>query len=948
MTAELAQAFFHFVGAKFLAYVAEPAVRSLMVGCVAAIALEALRVKRVATRLYVWTAVLVVALAMPLLGTIVPRLPLGVPASSVEKIAQKVPLVKEASDQWSVLSGRRKAVASDEGQVTSGQKRTGSGERQARFAMDAAPLKKHFSGAAVTASLVERPRLGSDEMRIATGTKLRKNVAPAAPEEMPVMPFSSIPVTADEPVMAAAQIASAIALGVYFLVALVLLARLLIGVWFSARLARAANDIEDREGLRLLRFRACIAGIEAPRLRECAALRVPATVGVWRAAILLPQGWRGWTAEQLDAILAHEVSHVARRDALTQMLSLVHRAIFWFSPLAWWLDRQLSELAEEASDEAALAGGADRTRYAETLLGFFAQLESARGRVWWQGVSMAKKSRTGSAERRVDRILAWKGTMSMKKSLAIAVIAMAAPVIFLAAAVHPVITHAQDKAQDKPQSDKGNVITPGGPKAPALPNAPQAPGVVAPASLAMPPAPASAPQGGVVVPGTPPAPKAPAPGTRVENPGPMPPAPPGGVVAPPPLPGAPTGPITARPDAPAPAPMAPTVPANVSVVSISAMASLAPSAPQSTHINVSDSADGRAGEAQLRAAEKALRDAEQQVEASNVQVRDAREALRKAQAESTRADSQQVQTAEANLEKAVKARADSEQAHEDAVAQARAAEEAYRDARRAQVQAVKQARVAAEAQREAAEQARNDMENARKAQEQAMRAQEDAQNTVRAHGDAYSYGYGSRYVIMSGANEGVEMSGDDEDFHHAQELRKKLGKDLIWFERDEKSYVITDPAFIAKAKALFAPEEALAKQQDELGSEQDALGKQQDALGEQMDKVSVKPPDISADLQRIQARLKELEASGATQRELGDVQRELGELQRRVGEVQRDAGVQQSAIGLQQSELGRKQSELGRKQSELGRQQAGIARQASQQLRSMFDDAIAKGITKPE
>ena len=40
---------------------------------------------------------------------------------------------------------------------------------------------------------------------------------------------------------------------------------------------------------------------------------------------------------------------------LTQRLSLLHRAIFWFSPLAWCLDRRLADLAEQASDEAALS-----------------------------------------------------------------------------------------------------------------------------------------------------------------------------------------------------------------------------------------------------------------------------------------------------------------------------------------------------------------------------------------------------------------------------------------------------------------------------------------------------------------------------------------------------------------------------------------------------------------
>ena len=155
-----------------------------------------------------------------------------------------------------------------------------------------------------------------------------------------------------------------------------------------------------------------------------------------RSTILLPTAWREWDDAKLDAVIAHEVSHVARRDALTQRLSLLHRAIFWFSPLSWWLDRHLADLAEQASDEAALSCGADRKHYARILLGFFETLHAAPGRVWWQGVSMAK---AGQAEHRVERILAWKGSVAMRlqKSIAVCIVALAAPVVYLAASAQP-------------------------------------------------------------------------------------------------------------------------------------------------------------------------------------------------------------------------------------------------------------------------------------------------------------------------------------------------------------------------------------------------------------------------------------------------------------------------------------------------------------------------------
>lgn len=108
-----------------------------------------------------------------------------------------------------------------------------------------------------------------------------------------------------------------------------------------------------------------------PRLSESPLVSVPATLGLWRLMILLPTDRREWDADKLRTVLAHEFSRIPRRDALTQWLVLLQRAVFWFSPLGWWFVRHLSQIAEEASDLAALATGADRLPYAKTLLGFF-------------------------------------------------------------------------------------------------------------------------------------------------------------------------------------------------------------------------------------------------------------------------------------------------------------------------------------------------------------------------------------------------------------------------------------------------------------------------------------------------------------------------------------------------------------------------------------------------
>ena len=118
--------------------------------------------------------------------------------------------------------------------------------------------------------------------------------------------------------------------------------------------------------------------------------------------------------DKLDAVIAHEMSHVIRRDALSRCLSLLHRALFWFSPLAWWLNRHIAELAEEVSDEAALSAGAERSRHARTLLGFFKAVQDAPRRIHRQGVSIAN---AGKAERRLGKILAWRGAHTMRLTI---------------------------------------------------------------------------------------------------------------------------------------------------------------------------------------------------------------------------------------------------------------------------------------------------------------------------------------------------------------------------------------------------------------------------------------------------------------------------------------------------------------------------------------------------
>ena len=217
------------------------------------------------------------------------------------------------------------------------------------------------------------------------------------------------------------------------------------------------------------------------------------------------------------------------------------------------------------------------------------------------------------------------------------------------------------------------------------------------------------------------------------------------------------------------------------------------------------------------------------------------------------------------------------------------------------------------------------------------------------HGLSYAYGYDDeqRFVIVSGKSDGFTMSGSMDDVHHVEKLKKQIAGDFIWFQRDEKSYIIRDQSTIDRARKLWLPQQELGKKQEELGKQQEALGKQQEDLGKKMEQVRVNVPDMTAELDRLKAKLQKL-GSGATMEQIGDLQSEIGELQSKIGDIQSQAGAAQSKLGEQQGMLGEKQGKLGEQQGELGRQQEKLARQAAIQMKQLLDEALKNGTAKPE
>jgi TonB family protein len=142
----------------------------------------------------------------------------------------------------------------------------------------------------------------------------------------------------------------------------------------------------------------------------------PITVGMLNPIVILPEAWKQWPQTQVEAVLTHENEHARRRDPLVQWLALFNRAVFWFHPLAWWLERRLSALAEEACDAAVLSRGHDPYTYSECLLAIARTVQQTGWRVNVAGMAMSgiflpqriRRIMEGGAVQRISRgRLAW-------------------------------------------------------------------------------------------------------------------------------------------------------------------------------------------------------------------------------------------------------------------------------------------------------------------------------------------------------------------------------------------------------------------------------------------------------------------------------------------------------------------------------------------------------------
>jgi hypothetical protein len=159
------------------------------------------------------------------------------------------------------------------------------------------------------------------------------------------------------------------------------------------------------------------------------------------------------------------------------------------------------------------------------------------------------------------------------------------------------------------------------------------------------------------------------------------------------------------------------------------------------------------------------------------------------------------------------------------------------------------------------------------------------------------------YVLSrTGGNSSMNVSVED-----LKALRSRFSEDFLWFRRNGKEYVISDPAVIDEAERCFDPLRPLRRQQEALGDRDRVLDREEEALDRKHDAL------VDADHDTREARL---------------------------DERRRDVETRLRAIREQQRDLEREERILDEREE-------ALEKVAEARLDRLIDDALRRDLARP-
>lgn len=246
------------------------------------------------------------------------------------------------------------------------------------------------------------------------------------------------------------------------------LAKLALGIWLLGALGLGSSFLLSYRRAKREFARSWEAGEGPARealeallarkpLRRKVALRYwaqgdsPITYGLLRPVILLPVGCCGRNPGELALMLAHELAHIRRMDALYKLLTAGALCVHWFNPLVWLFVRLVGKDLELSCDEA-VAGrldGRGRGYYARILLRMAAEKSGVAFGLGGMG--------RNTMEERIEMLMKRK-QITMAAALACVLAVAGVTTVFALSAARPKLKLAAPAAQVATTSEDVGIL----------------------------------------------------------------------------------------------------------------------------------------------------------------------------------------------------------------------------------------------------------------------------------------------------------------------------------------------------------------------------------------------------------------------------------------------------------------------------------------------------------
>ncbi len=197
----------------------------------------------------------------------------------------------------------------------------------------------------------------------------------------------------------------------------------------SRTIKRISRPCDNAETLRICEKLRKELGVRSRvRVMVSGETASPLLFGILRPRIIIPD--RGFDAESLRLIFAHELTHLRHRDLLVKLLGIAAGCVHWFNPLIYPLRRSLNTVCELCCDESVLKKLrlADNKDYGRLIISVVED-----GGAGYAAYSTSMASAKSSMKKRLSRIARFKeitGALKMISVLTAAALAVCSMTAF--------------------------------------------------------------------------------------------------------------------------------------------------------------------------------------------------------------------------------------------------------------------------------------------------------------------------------------------------------------------------------------------------------------------------------------------------------------------------------------------------------------------------------------